>query len=189
MEDAKSVLAVLRKKYTHSCPEMLIVLELQGFSSITTIMRHWSWTSRFIKSAQVHPVVCTSWDWLGIRAGVHGALQRLHRNKYCMEQLTSPRRIPVRYYTTTSWQHVCWWLLNTNRSKARHSETTVAVQWEGKWVNNTHIHTDSNRQLNWHTYLSQQFLGSFPVCYILSRKTTKLFMKASIYDSMVCTVQ
>lgn len=30
----------------------------------------------------------------------------LHRNKYCMERLTSPRRIPVRYYSTTSWQHV-----------------------------------------------------------------------------------
>lgn len=31
-------------------------------------------------------------------------------------------------------------------------------------------------------------LGSLPVCYILSRKTTKLFMKPSIYDSMVSTV-
>lgn len=31
-------------------------------------------------------------------------------------------------------------------------------------------------------------LGSFPVCYILSRTTTKLFMKPSIYDSMVGTV-
>lgn len=175
-----------KKKHILS-PEMLIVLELRGFSSITTIMGRCSWTSRFIKSAQVNPVVCTSWDWLGIGAGVHATLQCLHRNRYCMEQLTSPRRIPVRYYTTTSWQHVCWWLLNTNRSKARHSETTAAVQWEGKWVNNTH--TGSNRQLSWHTYLSQQFLGSFPVCYILSRKTTKLFMKASIYDNMVCTVQ
>lgn len=44
----------------------------------------------------------------------------LHRNKYCMGM-----------------QHVRWWLLNTNKNKARHSETTAAVQWEGKWVNNT----------------------------------------------------
>lgn len=64
----------------------------------------------------------------------------LHRNKYCMEQLTSSRRIPVRHYTTTSWQHACWWLPNTNKSKARHSATTVAVQWERKWANHTKTH-------------------------------------------------
>lgn len=65
----------------------------------------------------------------------------LHRNKHCMERLTSPCRNPVRYYATTSWQHVCWWLLNTNKSKARHSATTVTAQWERKWVSNTQTHT------------------------------------------------
>lgn len=72
----------------------------------------------------------------------------LHRNKYCMELLTSSRRIPVRHYTTTWWQHACWWLLNTNKSKARHSATTVAVQWERKWAN----HTKTHKQISEHTH-------------------------------------
>lgn len=46
-----------------------------------------------------------------------------------------------------------------------------------------------NRRLNTHVNLSQQFLGSFPVCSILSRTTTKLFMKPSVYDRVVGTVQ
>lgn len=94
----------------------------------------------------------------------------LHRNKYCMGM-----------------QHVCWWLLNTNKNKARHSETTVAVQWEGKWVNNTNTQIQTTEHT--HTRLSQQFLGSFPVCYILSRKTTNLFVKPSIYDNVISAVQ
>lgn len=54
---------------------------------------------------------------------------------------------------------------------------------------NTHTCTLTHRDTTKQTYLSQQFLGSFPVCYILSRKTTKLFMKPNIYDSMVGTIQ
>lgn len=189
MEDAKSVLVVLRKKNTHSES-----WNADSFGAMRTFLSKpplWGtdlWTSRFIKSAQVHPVVCTSWEWLGIGAGVHATLPRLHRNKYCMEQLTSPRRklsdITPQYHgnmdADDSWIQI----------EARPDIQKLPLQFSGResgWI--THTHTDSNRQLNWHTYLSQQFLGSFPVCYILSRKTTKLFMKASIYDSVVCTVQ
>lgn len=64
------------------------------------------------------------------------------------------------------------------KCKARHSATTVAVQWEGKWVNKT----------NTRTCLSS-FWAVFQCAFILSRKTTKPFMKPRIYDSMVGTVQ
>lgn len=138
------------EKYFFDC---WCCLELQRFFSVTSNMNHWSWISRLIKTAE-------SSSFYILRLAT---VFCLHRNKYCMEQLTSPCRIPVRYYTTTSWQDVCWWLLNTNKSKARHSATTVAVQWEGEWVSNTQTHT--------HTCLSS-FLGNFQ-CAFLQQKDHK----------------
>lgn len=80
----------------------------------------------------------------------------LHRNKYCMEQLTSPCRILVRYcitpqhhgnmYADGYWMQI--------RAKARHSATTVVVQWEGKWVSNTNTHTHRQTTEHTHTCLS-----------------------------------
>lgn len=99
------------------------------------------WTSRFIKSAQVHPVVCTSWDWLGIGAGVHATLLRLHRNKYCMGQLTSPRRklsdiTPQHHgntYADDSWIQI----------EARPDIQKLLLQFSGResgWTTHTHTH-------------------------------------------------
>lgn len=64
----------------------------------------------------------------------------------------------------------------------------LLLQFSGResgWITQTHKY----RQLNTHARLSQQFLGSFPVCYILSRKTTNLFVKPSIYDNVISAVQ
>lgn len=88
----------------------------------------------------------------------HTTVLCLHSYKYCMVRLTSPFRIPVRYYTTTSWQHVRWLLLNTSKSKARHSETTAAVQWEGKWVN---THTCTHTHIYTHVTHTHTCLSSF----------------------------
>lgn len=52
--------------------------------------------------------------------------------------------------TWTSWQHVCWRLLNKSMRKARHSATTVAVQCdESEWESaRTHTHTRNRTNIN-----------------------------------------
>lgn len=92
----------------------------------------------------------------------------LHSYKYDTEQLTLPLCISVWYDTTTSWQHVCWWLLNTNKSKGQ------------TWSDNCCSSAGGKVGEHQHTFLSQQFWGSFPVCYIFRRKTTEPFMKPRI---------
>lgn len=75
------------------------------------------------------------------------------------------------HHLSGSYQCVCWSALN----KYKPGQTSSMFRRRKKWVNNT--------------YLCQQFLGSFPVCNILSRKTTELFLKPSIYDSIDGTIQ
>lgn len=130
-----------------------------GFGAMRTFLSNpplWGtdlWTSRFIKSAQVHPVVCTSWEWLGIGAGVHATLLRLHRNKYCMEQLTSPRRklsdiTPQHHgnmYADDSWIQI----------EARPDIQKPPLKFSGResgWT--THTQTQTDNWTDTHTYLS-----------------------------------
>lgn len=124
------------------------------------------------KTTEVHPVAVTPWGWLHycVCIEINIAWSGWHHLAGLLSDMTPQHHGNM--YADGYWIQI--------RARPDIQQPLLQLsERESGWA--THKHT--------HMYLSQQFLGSFPVCYILSRKTTKLFLKPRIHDNMVGTVQ